>query len=78
MEGTKAQMNLNTHYSFQVLEYYTQALLFHTDILAFISRIYSPPKLSAILQLRALFFTTSTTGILLLDLTNSFAWNSLV
>ena len=78
MEGTKAQMNLNTYYSFQVLEYYTQALLFHTDILTFLSWDISPPKLSAILQLRALSFTTSTTGILFLDLTNSFAWNSLV
>ena len=37
MEGIKAQMNLNTYYPFQVLEYYNQALLFHTEILTFFS-----------------------------------------
>ena len=43
MEGTKAQMNLNNFYSFQVLESHNQALLFHTDILTFLSEgIFRP------------------------------------
>ena len=38
MEGTKAQMNLNNFYSLQVPESHNQALLFHTDILTFLSK----------------------------------------
>ena len=36
IEDTKAQMNLNNYYSFQVPESLNEALLFYTDILTFL------------------------------------------